>query len=80
MIDNQENQILIMKKNLWLAAALCCGIFGFSSCSDDNSGNGGTVTVPKNIEEQFYMKYPNAKSVQWTSKDGYSVASFYTVE
>lgn len=67
-----------MKKNLWLAAALCCGIFGFSSCSDDNSGNGGTVTVPKHIEEQFYMKYPNAKSVQWTSKDGYSVASFYT--
>ena len=63
-----------MKKNLWLAAALCCGLFGISSCNENTEG---TVTVPKHIEEQFYMKYPDAKNVQWSSKDGYTVASFY---
>lgn len=63
-----------MKKNLWLAAALCCGLFGISSCNENTEG---TVKVPKHIEEQFYMKYPNAKNVQWSSKDGYTVASFY---
>lgn len=63
-----------MKKNLWLAAALCCGLFGISSCNENTEG---TVTVPKHIEEQFYMKYPDAKNVQWSSKEGYTVASFY---
>lgn len=36
--------------------------------------------VPQNIQEQFYMKYPDAKSVQWSSQNGYSVASFYHTE
>lgn len=63
-----------MKKNLWLAAALCCGLFGISSCNENTEGN---VTVPKYIEDQFYMKYPSAKNVRWSSKNGYTVASFY---
>lgn len=63
-----------MKKNLWLAAALCCGLFGLSSCNENTAE---TVTVPKHIEDQFYMKYPEAKNVQWSSKNGYAIASFY---
>lgn len=63
-----------MKKNLWLAAALCCGLFGLSSCNENTAE---TVTVPKHIEDQFYMKYPDAKNVQWSSKNGYAIASFY---
>lgn len=67
-----------MKKNLWIVAAFCCGVWTLASCSDQNEGTDGTVSVPQNIQELFYQKYPDAKSVQWTSKDGYSVASFYT--
>lgn len=67
-----------MKKNLWITAAFCCGAFSFTACNDQTEGAGGSGAVPQSIQEQFYQKFPDAKSVQWTSQNGYSVASFYT--
>lgn len=66
-----------MKKNLWKVAVLCCSTFAFTACNDQTSG-GGTALVPQNIQEQFSQKFPDARSVQWTSQNGYSVASFYS--
>lgn len=67
-----------MKKNLWMAAVLCCGAFAFTSCNNQTD-EFGTTPVPQSIQEQFYQKFPDARSVQWTSQNGYSVATFYEV-
>lgn len=79
-VSERENltktKITIMKKNLWIAAVLGCGAFVFTSCNDQTEGT-GTTAVPQSIQEQFYQKFPDAKSVQWSSQDGYSIASFY---
>lgn len=61
-----------MKKNLWMAAALFCSFLGFTSCSDANDD----YEVPQHVQEQFYKKYPNAKSVKWAKQQGYTVATF----
>lgn len=61
-----------MKTKLIIPAILACGLFIFSSCSDQHSGAVPDAT----ILNAFKSKFPNAKNVEWETKTDYKVAEF----
>ena len=49
------------------------GAIGFQSCDNDDN----QPTVPSELQEAFWEKYPSATHVEWETKSGYYVADFY---
>ena len=64
-----------MKLNVGLFAFLLCGLLSFTSCSDDDDATNG-ATPNEQIVNAFKKQFPNATEVKWSTRNGYSVASF----
>ncbi|MGL4293263.1 MAG: PepSY-like domain-containing protein [Bacteroidales bacterium] len=65
-----------MKLNINLFMMLIAGILTFTGCSNDDDKINGNLPN-KQVVEAFKKQFPNATDVEWSTRNGYSVASFY---
>lgn len=66
----------IMKLKFGIFSLLLSGLFAFTACDDDDSDAIKGNAPDKQIEDAFKKQFPEATQVKWSSKNGYTVASF----